>query len=123
MSLHVKYSELPEGTVIEITNNDRGARYEKTETNWQSLGYSGDKFSFEDLDLRDDVLVISVPYAVTLQLAEWLDNIYVKSGSFESLVVEAALETKKDMTHPHISGRPPFKVRGGQTLRRTYPAS
>lgn len=102
----MKMSELPYGTVVEVTKGVLPEeRYEKA-SHWNSLLHSANFFTLEDLDRRDDVKIISVPYEVTLQLATWLDNVYTKTGNPESLVIEAAKDAQADKHTAHISDRP-----------------
>lgn len=100
----MKMSELPLGAVVRI---DDAELYKKTKTwGWVSTDNSEPDISLEAMDLRDDVTIISVPYEVTLKLAEWLDNVYTKNGNPESLVIEAAQEAAKTEHDAHISDRP-----------------
>jgi hypothetical protein len=64
-----------------------------------------DPILLEDMDIRTDVKIVSVPYEVTLKLAEWLDNVYTKSGNPESLVLEAAIMQLRP-TAPYLRPTP-----------------
>jgi len=102
----MKISELPEGTIFEVTQpNGEKIQYEltgdKTHPDWDN-----DYISRSDVDNRDDIRVVSVPYEVTLKLAEWLDNVYTKTGMPENLIVEAAIDAAKTKHDSHISDRP-----------------
>lgn len=97
----MKISELPKGTVIELSN---GERYEMS-ADWKNVPPS-DSISRDALDDRDDVKIISLPYEVTLKLATWLDNVYTKTGDPESLIIEAVIDCRADKDTPYISDRP-----------------
>lgn len=88
----MKLSELPEGAVVELGN---GERYERSLHGYESLDLA-DLMTVNDMDDRDDVKIISVPYAVTLKLAQWLDDSYTKTFNPESLIIEAAEVVAKE---------------------------
>lgn len=111
----MKFSELPTGTVVSIKN---GEPYEKYITDWVGMSeWADEPILLEDMDIRSDVKIISVPYSVVMKLAEWLDNVYTKSGNPESLILEAANEAAKTKDDAHISDRP----EGGKGIWRTIP--
>lgn len=90
----MKISELPAGSIIEID----GDRFEL------------DSNKRDDFDYRSDVKIISVPYAVTLMLATWLDNVYTKTGTPESLIIEACQESAKTKHDAHIAATPKREI-------------
>jgi hypothetical protein len=113
----MKTSELPKGSVVELGD---GQQYEKYVTDWIGLYEEAeDPILLEDMDIRTDVKIVSVPYEVTLKLAEWLDTVYTKSGKPESLVIEAAYSAAKNKHDSHISDRP--KSVGVEETWRTIP--
>jgi hypothetical protein len=104
----MKLYDLPEGTILEITYAEgETAQYELT-ANRENPNYDTDYISREALDTVDDrhVRIVSVPYEVTLKLAEWLDNVYTKTGKPENLIIEAAAEAKKTKHDSYILDRP-----------------
>lgn len=108
----MKYSELPKGTIIEIAYEDgKWVQFELTSDtsnpDWDTNYISHDAIDeLDEIHGRENIRIISVPYEVTLKLAQWLDNVYTKTGSPESLIIEAAQEIKKTKDDAHISDRP-----------------
>jgi hypothetical protein len=96
----MKMSELPKGTLVEVSYSEKlTIRYEKVE-NWESLAFPGDFITVEDMDnLFPNAKIISLPYEVTLKLATWLDDVYTKTGDPESLIIEAAQVGSKYVAH------------------------
>lgn len=95
----MKMSDMPFGTVVEVmSGTDAEERFERlsiSQAIWKGL--DSDYFiTVEDMDERDDVKIISLPYAVTLKLATWLDESYVKKFNPESLILEAAEVVAKE---------------------------
>lgn len=105
----MKISELPKGTVVEVTYADgETAQYELSSSKDNNPNYDTDYISRDAIDTIDErrIKIISVPYEVTLMLATWLDNVYTKSGTPESLIVEAAEEAAKTKHDTHIAAQP-----------------
>jgi hypothetical protein len=99
--MNIKASELPKGTIIELPN---GNQFELT-SDWKDRD-PHDVMSKDFTENVTDFKIISMPYEVIYQLATWLDNVYTKTGTPETLIIEAAIEAKKDKNSPHIGNAP-----------------
>jgi hypothetical protein len=82
----MKISELPKGTVIELSD---GVQYELM-SNWVNIDESIHR---EGLDDQEDFKIISLPYAVTLQLAKWLN---AGDNGAEDFIMEAINDLERE---------------------------
>lgn len=102
----IKLSEFPEGTVVEIEYADGEKIQFELTSNTENPDWDKNYITLDAADEIENFKIISVPYEVTLKLAEWLDNVFTKMGVPESLIIEAAQEAKKTKDDAHISDRP-----------------